>query len=283
MARREHHEEVEEAEGGMERWLLTYADMITLLLALFVVLFALSTISTKKFTALANALRDTFSGHTTVVKNDTGLLQHNSLVDHSGQTPGIHPEQSGQNTAASAGVTTTTAAPAGPPGSQPLSTIRSELNSALAAAGLSGDVSITQNSPTQNSPTPTTSELVVQILSDQVFYANDSASLGTTGDKVVDTIASVLQSNTNNAAVQGYTDNQAIYGGPYATNWELSAERAVHVVERLTTTDNINPNRLEVVGFGQTRPLVPNTTAANLAENRRVDVVILAPGQSEAS
>ena len=67
MARREHHEEPEEAEAGMERWLLTYADMITLLLALFVVLFALSTISTKKFTALANALRDTFSGHTTVV------------------------------------------------------------------------------------------------------------------------------------------------------------------------------------------------------------------------
>ena len=72
------------------------------------------------------------------------------------------------------------------------------------AAGLAGDVSISQNSPT-----PTTSELVVQILSDQVFYANDSASLGTTGDKVVDTIASVLQTNTNNAAVQGYTDNQA--------------------------------------------------------------------------
>jgi chemotaxis protein MotB len=279
MARREHHEEPEEAEAGMERWLLTYADMITLLLALFVVLFALSTISTKKFTALANALRDTFSGHTTVVKNDTGLLQHNSLIDHSGQTPGIHPEQSGQNTAASPGVTTTTGVPpAGPPGSQPLSTISAELNTALAAAGLSHDVSISQNSPS-----PTTSELVVQILSDQVFYTNDSASLGANGNKVVDTIASVLQSNTNNAAVQGYTDDQAIYGGPYATNWELSAERAVHVVERLTTTDNISPNRLEAVGFGQTRPAVPNTTTANLAENRRVDVVILAPGESESS
>jgi chemotaxis protein MotB len=279
MARREHHEEPEEAEGGMERWLLTYADMITLLLALFVVLFALSTISTKKFTALATALRNTFSGHTTVVKNDTGLLQHNSLVDHSGQTPGIHPEQAGQNTAASPGVTTTTTGQVPPPqGSQPLSTINAQLNSALAAAGLGGDVSISQNSPT-----PTTSELVVQILSDQVFYQNDSASLGTTGDKVVDTIASVLATDTNNAAIQGYTDNAPIYGGPYATNWELSAERAVHVVERLTTVDNISPNRLEAVGFGQTRPAVPNSTAANMAENRRVDVVILAPGESESS
>ena len=279
MARREHHEEPEEAEGGMERWLLTYADMITLLLALFVVLFALSTISTRKFTALAQALRNTFSGHTTVVKNDTGLLEHNSLVDHTGQVQGTHPQQSGQNSANSSGVTTTTSPMVPPPqGSQPLSQIQAELNSALGTAGLGGDVSITQNSPT-----PTTSELVVQILSDQVFYTLDSASLGTTGDKVVDTIASVLATNTNNAAIQGYTDDQAIYGGPYATNWELSAERAVHVVERLTSVDNISPNRLEVVGFGQTRPAAPNTSPQNMAENRRVDVVILAPGESETS
>ena len=57
----------------------------------------------------------------------------------------------------------------------------------------------------------------------------------------------------------------------------------MHVVERLTTVDNINPDRLEAVGFGQTRPAVPNTTSQNMAENRRVDVVILAPGESEAS
>ena len=100
---------------------------------------------------------------------------------------------------------------------------------------------------------------------------------------MVDTIASVLAANTNNAAIQGYTDDQAIYGGPYATNWELSAERAVHVVERLTSVDNINPDRLEVVGFGQTRPAVPNSSPQNMAENRRVDVVILAPGESAPS
>jgi chemotaxis protein MotB len=276
MARREHHEEPEEAEGGMERWLLTYADMITLLLALFVVLFALSTISTQKFTALAQALRDTFSGHTTVVKNDTGLLQHNSLVDHAGRVTGTHNQQS-QNTQSTTPTSAPNASVPPPAGSQPLNQIQRELNTALAAAGLSQDVQMSMNSPT-----PTTSELVVQILSDQVFYALDSASLGTVGDKVVDTIASVLATNTNNAAVQGYTDNQPIWGGPYATNWELSAERSVHVVERLTSVDNIGPNRLEVVGFGQTRPAVPNTSPQNMAENRRVDVVILAPGESES-
>jgi chemotaxis protein MotB len=287
MARRPQHVEPEEHEGGMERWLLTYADMITLLLALFVVLFALSTVNVQKFTALANALRNTFSGHATVVKNDTGLLQHNSLVDHVGAVTGLHPtqqtqqsQQSQQSQSAAAGsTTTTTTQPSGPPppGSQSLAVIHQELNAALSSAGLMSNVAITQTAPT-----PTTSELVVQVLSDQVFYALDSADLGTVGDRVVDTIASVLRTDTNNAAVQGYTDNQAIYGGPYATNWELSAERAVHVVERLTSTDGLSPDRLQVVGFGQTRPAVPNTSPANQAINRRVDVVILAPGESQS-
>jgi chemotaxis protein MotB len=269
-------EEPEEAEGGHERWLLTYADMITLLLALFVVLFALSTISTQKFTALANALRNTFSGHTTVVKNDTGLLEHNSLVNHPGQVQATHSTSStSSNSQSDSTSTTSSTMPPAPPGSQSLSVIHQELSAALSAAGLTQEVQITPSNPT-----PTTQELVVQILSDQVFYANDSADLGLEGDRVIDTIASVLQTNTNNAAVQGYTDNEPIYGGPYATNWELSAERAVHVVVRLTSQDGIDPNRLQAVGFGQTHPVVPNTSPANQAENRRVDVVILAPGET---
>jgi chemotaxis protein MotB len=276
MAKRAHHALPEEHESNSERWLLTYADMITLLLALFVVLFALSTISTQKFTALATALRDTFSGHATVVKNDTGLLQHNSLTDHPGKVSAIH---SDPPSAAVVTTTTTATPPAVPPpqGTQSLAQIHQELTAALAAQGLLSDVQISQQAPT-----PTTSELVVQILSDQVFYALDSADLGAAGDKVVDTIASVLRTDTNDAAVQGYTDNQQIYGGPYATNWELSAERATHVVERLTGADGIDPNRLQAVGFGQTRPAVANSSPSNMAENRRVDVVILAPGESNS-
>jgi chemotaxis protein MotB len=278
MARRPHREEAEEAEGGMERWLLTYSDMITLLLALFIVLFSLSTISVQKFEALAMSLRNTFSGHTTVVKNNTGLLHQNSLVQHPGNVPGINHSASSPaqppHTPAAASPTTTQ--PAGQPGSQSLATIQAELQSALSSQGLTSDVNITQASPN-----PSTHELVVQILSDKIFYAVDSADLGPLGDQVVDVIATVLRQNTNNAAVQGYTDNQPIYGGPYATNWELSAERATHVVVRLTHVDGIDPNRLAIVGYGKTRPIVPNTSPANMARNRRVDVVILAPGESQ--
>ncbi len=277
MARHPRHEEPEEHEAGMERWLLTYADMITLLLALFIVLFALSTISVQKFQAVAQSLKDTFSGHTTVVKNDTGLLQHNSLVDHPGSLKAkLH---SSMTTPTHTPTSQTVPATAPPPaGSQSLSAIQAELNAALASQGLSSDVTM--------SPTPvtaTTTSLVVRILADKVFYQVDSAGLGPVGNQVVDTIASVIKNDTNNAIVQGYTDNQPIFGGPYANNWELSAERAVHVVVRLTGVDAINPNRLAATGYGETRPLAPNDTPAHQAENRRVDVVILAPGKTQNS
>lgn len=271
MARRRHHEELEEHEAGMERWLLTYADMITLLLALFIVLFALSTISTIKFEALAQSLKNTFSGHTTVVKNGTGLLQQNSLVSHPGSIASVHPIP----TSPAPRAATRPAALVPPPaGSQSLSAIQVQLAAALAAQGLSSYVHMSQVSAAADAQ-----ELVVQILADQVFYATDSAALGPAGNRVVDTIASVLKNDTNNADVDGYTDNQPIYGGPYATNWELSAERAVNVVVRLARVDGIDTGRLAAIGFGHTRPLVPNTTPAAQAENRRVDVVILAPGE----
>ncbi|HUZ10082.1 MAG TPA: flagellar motor protein MotB [Acidimicrobiales bacterium] len=277
MARRTHHEEAEEHDAGMERWLLTYADMITLLLALFIVLFALSTISTKKFEVLAVSLKSAFSGRGTVTKNDTGLLQHNSLVDRPGNVSGIHQVASAPGLPTHGSTSPpTTAMPPAPPGSQSLAAIQDQLNAAMAGQGLSSDVQISRAAPT-----PTTQELVVQILSDTVFYAVDSADLGPVGDRVVDAIATVLRTDTNNAAVQGYTDDQPISGGPYATNWELSAERAVHVVVRLTHVDGIDPNRLAAVGYGHTRPLVPNDTPAHQAQNRRVDVVVLAPGESQ--
>ncbi|MHB1486056.1 MAG: flagellar motor protein MotB [Acidimicrobiales bacterium] len=278
MARRIRHEEPEEHEGGMERWLLTYADMITLLLALFVVLFALSTISVVKFTALAQALRNTFSGHTTVVKNDTGLLAHNSLVDRPGSVQALEHAVSSPLSPSpvqappSSGTQTSTPASPPPPGSKPLTTIEAELQAALAAKGLAADVSMAQSAR----------GLVVQILADKVFFASDSADLGLVGDAIVDTMSGVLNHDTNNIVVEGYTDNQPITGGPYSSNWELSAERGVHVVVRMDQVDGVNMNRLAATGYGETRPVVPNTNAANQRMNRRVDVVILAPGQDRA-
>jgi chemotaxis protein MotB len=235
----------------MERWLLTYADMITLLLALFVILFALSTINAKKFLAFKLGITQTFSENPVHVQQKSGLLpQQNDLASHpittaiTPSTPGASPPT---------------------PGSGTLAQIANQINQALQSAGLSQDASTTV----------TSRSVVVQVLADKAYFALDSATLGTAGDQVVDIIAGVLRTLPNAIRVEGFTDNQPITGGPFTSNWELSAVRAVNVVQRLETQDGIAATRLSAIGYGTTHPVVPNTSPANQAENRRIDVVVL--------
>lgn len=249
-----HHE-----EGNNERWLLTYADMITLLLALFVVLFALSTINAKKFLELKLGLTKTFSQSPITATGSNGLLQQTSLTSHPGVIQQTSPISTGQSS------TTGTTSPQSPT----LAQISQQITQTLQQEGLA-----------QYASTSVTSQAVtVQVLADKAFFAVDSASLGTVGDEVVDAIAKVVAPDPNNIAVEGYTDDQPIYGGPYASNWELSAARAATVVDRLNTVDGLPMNRLQAIGFGQTHPIAPNNSPANEAMNRRVDVVILGPGK----
>lgn len=230
-----------------ERWLLTYSDMITLLLALFIVLFAFSTINAKKFAEFKTGLVLGGAPPSQPIANGgPGLLQRNSLVSHPGQVPSVR-------------IT-------------PLVTLENRVQASLSRAGVAQDVQVVLQRR----------GLVVRILSDKVFFATDSAGLGPTGNKVVDAIGLVVASVPNRLDVEGYTDNQPIIGGPFTSNFELSAVRAVNVVERLVKVDGIAADRLSATGYGATHFVVPNTTPAQRAQNRRVDVVVLAPGASPA-
>ena len=273
MSRRSRHRGGhDEAHGNDERWLLTYADMITLLLALFIVLFAISTINQKKFLALALGLKENFNPKPGLLANSNGLLKNASLAPTAGQklTPPIKSIP-----------TTTTTIPgsqatngSGPSTSVPISQLQQlqqQINNALAKQNLQAYVSLQT----------TTRGLVVQILADKVFFATGSADLGPIGDKVVDTVSTVLKTDTYNINVEGYTDNQPVIGGVYSSNEELSAVRAVNVVLRLEKPDGLNPSRLSATGYGDTHPLAPNNSPQNMALNRRIDIVILSQQQAQ--
>ncbi len=262
--------EVEEPEiENSERWLLTYADMITLLLALFIVLFAVSTINTKKFEALALGFKQSFSPNPGVLPSSNGVEQYDSLTPTAGprqvqQTPSISaPSKQASTTSAPAAVSASV--------EKQLAAVDQKIVNAITAKGLQAGVTTSVQ----------TRGLVVQVLTNQVFFASDSAQLGPQGGAVVDTIASVLKTTTNGIDVEGYTDDQPITGGPYSSNEELSAVRAASVVTRLTTVDGLDPDRLAATGFGSTDAVAPNDTPADRALNRRIDFVILAPGANQ--
>jgi chemotaxis protein MotB len=258
--------EAEEVENS-ERWLLTYADMITLLLALFIVLFAVSTINTKKFEALALGFKQSFSPNPGALPSSNGVEQYDSLVPTAGpRQVQQHPSVSSPSKQAA---TTTSASSLSASAESQLTSVDQKIEKAITAKGLAAGVSTSVQ----------TRGLVVQVLTNQVFFATDSADLEPQGDAVVDTIASVLKTTSNGIDVEGYTDNEPITGGPYRDNWQLSAERAVVVVERLQNVAHVSPSQLYLVGFGQYHPIVPNTSKANQAENRRVNIVITMPGQ----
>jgi chemotaxis protein MotB len=243
--------------------------MITLLLALFIVLFAVSTISTKKFEALALGFKQSFSPNPGVLPSSNGVEQYDSLTPTAGprqvqQTPSL-------STPSKQAATTSAPAALSASAESQLSSVDQKITQAIDAKNL--QAGLTTSIQTRG--------LVVQVLTDRVFFASDSATLGPQGDAVVDTIASVLASTSNGIDVEGYTDDTPITGGPYATNEELSAVRAASVVSRLTDVDGLDPDRLAATGFGDSDPTVPNDTPADRALNRRIDFVILAPGSSQ--
>jgi chemotaxis protein MotB len=223
----EHH------DTSQERWPLTYADMITLLLVLFIVLFALSKINQAKYRQFQKSVSHVKLVGTSVVHGATSTASHGP-------------------------------APLSATSSARLRQIEQALTRALALKGLLGDVTITINA----------SGLVEGLVADSTFFVTDSADLSPLGQDIVDTSGHVLDSYPNNVDVAGYTDDQQITGGPYANNWALSAARSSTVVERLTTIDDVNPQRVVAIGYGQYHPVVPNTSPSAEAENRRVNIVV---------
>jgi chemotaxis protein MotB len=239
---------VEHHDSSQERWLLTYADMITLLLVLFIVLFALSKINQAKYRQFQQSVSHVKLVGTSVVHGSTSTASR-------GRAP--------LSAAAAAAATAR------------LRQIEQALTHALTLKGLLGDVTIKIDS----------SGLVEGLVADSTFFVTDSAQLSPLGEEIVDTSGHVLDSYPNNVDVAGYTDDQQITGGPFANNWALSAARSSTVVERLTTVDAVNPDRVVAIGYGQYHPVVPNSSPAAEAENRRVNIVVSrqsTPGSSVA-
>ncbi|XBH22144.1 flagellar motor protein MotB [Jonesiaceae bacterium BS-20] len=257
---------VEEESSASERWLVSYADMLTVLVGLFIVLYAMSQVDQAKFEQLAASLAVGFGGESQSVlsSGSTILAQTGPVVPNitpsletpmngpGGQSQEVNPEAIDPEDLAAARSEL-----------ENLQALAKALEAALEAKDLESSVTyrITERG------------LVVGLVSDELFFVADTAQLTETSKRVVDVLAPVLGVLPNQLSIEGHANS--VPSVRYPTNWELSADRSTQVLRRFVEEGELNSTRIASVGFGESRPLIDNTTTEGLAVNRRVDVVIL--------
>ncbi|MEZ0493743.1 flagellar motor protein MotB [Kineococcus sp. TBRC 1896] len=272
--RRHKHEEHEE-HVNHERWLVSYADMLTVLMALFIVLFALSQIDQLKFAQFKDGLTKGTANSNQAVSGSAGILEATNgdmPIDISPNSTGQPLQQSISSQDREVLQRAQTAQQ-----QQDLNAAREEVQDYRAIAKQLNDALTAKDDQDQVTYRITSDGLVVGLVADNVFFANASADVEAKGREVLDVIAPILGQLPNAVAVQGHTNSLPLTGSSrYRDNWDLSAARAMTVVQRFAA-GGMAPVRLSGTGYADSRPLYPEADPRAVTGNRRVDLVVASP------
>jgi chemotaxis protein MotB len=270
-------------EDGGERWLLTYADMITLLMALFMVLFSISSVNISKYQTLQKSLRAAFSGN--ILPGGKSIAQQGATANANHAPSTANPMAIVPLTSTGSGLQSTNvtrgvkdvAGSASESAAQheagEFVRIKQELDAYARAHGFGAKVQTTIQRQ----------GLVIRVLTDDLLFQSGQASLNASADSLLSEIAQLLNvDEAHRIDVEGNTDNVPISGSVFPSNWELSTARAATVV-RYLIAGGVNARRLTAAGFADQRPLASDSTVAGRARNRRVEIVMqrLYAGETE--
>ncbi len=245
MAKRKEAHEKENAE----RWLLTYADMITLLMLFFIVLYSMSSVDTERFRAVSQALESVFAGGNWGVLDAGMLFRQAGTADFQGKFA-IGSQHPYKNT------------------SRPISRILKQASEVFKPEIKAKLLRTTLDER----------GLVITLASD-AYFDRGSAAVNDDMKEVLKKVAGIINSVPNFVRIEGHTDNSPVSPEMaregYETNWDLSSARSVHVLRYLTEEERVDPKKLSAVAFGQYRPIDDNSSPEGRSFNRRVDIVIL--------
>lgn len=244
----------EEAEHvNLERWMVSYSDFVTLLFATFVVLYALAQVDVKDFEDLERSLRQAFAAPS-IMQGSEGLMAEtssNSIFETSQADSIIAPlmlEYMNQKYEEES---------------------MSEIEREVEQAAKSGDLEGVEAEKTDRG-------LLIRFKDDYLFPAG-SATLSPKAKAQIDIVGTMILKRfvIHNIRVEGHTDNLPIFSPQFPSNWELSSARSSAITTYLIDRFKFLPKLFTVVGFADTRPLVPNNTPEGRAKNRRVELLIL--------
>ncbi|MFC7880087.1 flagellar motor protein MotB [Isoptericola sp. NPDC057391] len=245
--------------SGSGRWMVSYMDMVTVLMCLFIVLFAISSVDQGKYQELKSSLAEGF-----------GTVE-DGVVAQQVDDPATAP--------AAADDTGTTAPDAEEPSDlqravaevADLTALRDAIARRLAADGRADAVRFAIDER----------GLTVRLVSADTFFSSASADLTREARSVLRVVGPALRPTPYQIQVEGNADVRALVGSRYATNWELSSARATAVLRELVERDGVAADRVAAVGFGDARPLADGSSPEALATNRRVDIMVLSAQPEE--
>lgn len=282
MGRRKRHEEHEE-HVNHERWLVTYADMVTLLMVLFIVMFAMSQVDEKKFNALKAGLAAGFGQSTSLLSGSSSIQQNAGLSAmapvappnrYSQEVDEVTKEQISKAVQQSESLKMQANYEEASKEVDRLQGVQSRLMEALKKHDLQDDVQTTIDE----------NGLSIHLVSKHVTFEANMATLTARGAEIVDTLAPVLAELPDPIEIEGHTNQVKVKPKYYATDWDLSAARAITVLRRLNEVDGIPSDRLHAAAYGHEKPLIDPAEPGSQEINKRVDIIIVSslPPESQA-
>lgn len=243
-----HHDDHEDHPS--EAWLIALADMMTLLMVTFLMMFAIAVVDLQKFKTFARAFSEATG------QNLPTLVDQPSPEE-------LHPEK----------LEISQPAPTKPLlDRDDLKQLKQRVEAAIAKAKIGDQVQVDLDRR----------GLVLYVTSGVLFDSGE-ATLTPVGDELLKRLGPVLSPMSNELVVEGHTDSAPISSVRFPSNWELSASRATAVLRHLVDKDGIEAKRMSASGFADTRPRASNATASGMSQNRRVDIVVVAPPEAPAA
>ena len=223
-----------------DRWLITYADLITLLMIFFVVMYAVSKVDQTKFQTLSVSLSQALQTDDRIqLEGAPSLLQNASENDKKSEQEKREAEQ------------------------KRLDELKKQLEAYVDGQGLAGQINVLE-----------TSRGVQLTLNDAALFASGNADVKQDAVRLLNGLAPFLKLVSNPIAVEGHTDDVPIVNAKYRSNWELSSQRAINVLHAFEAA-GVPHARLSAEGYADTKPLAANDSEANRAVNRRVNLIVL--------
>ncbi|WP_404428979.1 flagellar motor protein MotS [Sutcliffiella horikoshii] len=241
-------------ESGAPKWMVTFSDLFMLVLVFFILLFSMSQIDLVKFKAVAESFKQV-----NILDYNPSAVPFEHPTDFSVNTESTNnqddvaenDEQTQEN-------------------EDSLQELLVEVQTFLAENDLE-DVVVANR----------TERGIVLVLEEKVLYETAEARILPIAHPFLDKVGTLLTKIPNLVKVEGHTDNRPISTEKFPSNWELSAARASSVIRYLVDSHDLDPERFIAVGYGDTRPIVENTSNANYQKNRRVEIVISDPQKEE--